>query len=121
MVAPGGTATLWADITPNSKIHVYAQGAKDFTPVTLVMTPRSGVTLGKPSYPASELSLTAGVAEPVPVYRTMFRIAQPITVGASSKTGDTITLAGAVNYQACDDKVCYPTASISLVWNVTVK
>ena len=120
-VSPGGTVTLWVDVTPKSNIHVYAPGAKEFTAVAIVMTPRSGIAMGKPVYPRSELAPTAGVSAPVPMYRRMFRVAQPITVGTSAKTGETITLAGAVNYQACDDKICYPPASIPALWSFTVK
>lgn len=120
-VAPGGRVTLWAEGMPKANIHVYASGAKDFTPVALVMTPRQGVTFSRPAYPPSELSPTAGIAEQVPVYRKAFRIAQPVTVGGSVKVGETITIGGAVNYQACDDRVCYPTASIPVLWTVLVK
>lgn len=121
VVAPGGTVTLWVDVTPKPNMHVYAPGAKDFTPVALVMTPKAGMTLAKPSYPAGELSVTAGVAEPVPVYNKAFRIAQRMTIAKTVKEGDTLTLAGAVNYQACDDRVCYPATSIPVLWTVRVK
>jgi hypothetical protein len=120
-IVPGGTVTLWADVTPNAGIHVYASGAKDFTPVTLKMTPRSGVTFAAPSYPASELSPTDGALTPVPVYRRTFRITQPVRVGKSMTSGETLTLAGAVTYQACDERLCYPTASLPVVWHVAVK
>src|SRR3954468_9607489 len=53
--APGATAgsvvTLWADVTPNPSIHIYAEGAKDFTPVSLALTPNPAVTPGKPKFP----------------------------------------------------------------------
>lgn len=120
-VAPGGRVTLWADVTPKARIHVYAAGAKDFTPVALVMTPRQGMTLARPIYPASQRLLTAGVIEPVPVYSAPFRIAQPVTIARTVKAGETLTLAGAVNYQACDDRVCYPPASIAVTWTLKVK
>src|SRR5436853_741750 len=50
--APGGAVTLWADVTPKRNIHVYAPGAKDFTPIALVPTPNPRVTFAKPQLPA---------------------------------------------------------------------
>jgi hypothetical protein len=120
-VAPGGTVTLSVDVTPRTGAHVYAFGAKDFTPVSLVMTPRAGVTMAKAKYPPSELQPTLGVAEPVPVYRKTFRVTQPVTIAASIERGETLTLGGALNYQACDDKVCYPAAAIPVLWRLTVR
>lgn len=120
-VAKGGIVTLWADVTPKPNIHVYATDREGLTPVTLVLTPRTGVTMGKVKYPAAEISLSAGATEAVPVYRKPFRLAEPITVIAPAKSGDVLTIAGVINYQACDDRLCYPTASMPITWAVTVK
>ncbi len=121
VVTRGGTVTLWVDVTPRSNIHVYAAGAAGFSAVRLVMTPRSGVRFGKPVYPPSELASTVGISRPVPMYRKAFRLAQAITVERSAKVGETITLGGAVNYQACDERLCYPPASMPVFWSVIVR
>jgi cytochrome c biogenesis DsbD-like protein len=120
-VAKGGLVTLWADVTPKPNIHVYASNADGFTPVKLVLTPRSGLMIGKVKYPEAELLPTPGVSHRVPVYRKAFRLAEPITIAATAKSGEDITIAGVVNYQACDDRVCYPTASLPISWTVRVK
>ena len=120
-VAPGGRVTLWADVKPKSGFHVYAPGAKDFMPVALVMTPRAGTTFGKPAYPTSILSTAAGAGKPVPVYSAPFRIAQLVTLARTARSGDTLTLSAAVNYQACDHRLCYPAASIPVTWTLTVQ
>jgi len=121
VVTKGGAVTLWADVTPKSNIHVYAADGQGFTPVTLVLTPHPGVTIGKVKYPIPELAHTVGVSDPVGVYTKPFRLAQPINVASSAKSGEAITIAGVVNYQARDDRVCYPTASLPISWIVTVK
>lgn len=121
VVARGRTVTLWADVTPKPNIHVYASDRQGFTPVTLVLTPRPDVKIGKVNYPIPELSSTLGVSDPVPVYRKPFRLAQPITVAATARPGDDLTIAGVVNYQACDDRLCYPVASLPVTWTVSVK
>jgi len=120
-VPKGGSATLWADVTPKPNIHVYASDNDGFASVKLVLTPRSGLTIGKVKYPQPELLPTPGVSNRVPVYRKLFRLAEPITVAATAKSGEEITIAGVLNYQACDDRVCYPTASLPISWTVKVK
>jgi DsbC/DsbD-like thiol-disulfide interchange protein len=121
IVSKGGTVTLWADVTPKPNIHVYASDLHGFTPVALVITPQPGVRIGTMKYPIPEMSRTVGVSDPVAIYRKPFRLAQSMTLAASAKSGDTVTIAGVVNYQACDDRVCYPTASIPVMWTVAVK
>ena len=36
------------------------------------------------------------------------------------KPGDVLTIAGVINYQACDDRVCYLPESVPLEWNLPV-
>ena len=119
--AAGGLITLWADVTPRANVHVYAAGAKEFTPVSIVPTPIDGVTFLKPTFPAPALQATLGSALPVPAYRTTFRITQPVRIGERTPRGTVLTLAAAINYQACDDRVCYPVLVAPVLWNVAVK
>jgi cytochrome c biogenesis DsbD-like protein len=120
-VAKGGVVTLWADVIPKPNIHVYATDREGLTPVTLVLAPKPGITIGKVKYPAAEMSVSAGATEVVPVYRKPFRLAQPITIAPSAKSGEVLTIAGVINYQACDERLCYPTTSTPVSWTVTVK
>ena len=120
-VAKGGAVTLWADVTPKPNIHVYATDREGLTPLKLVLNPQPNITIGKVKYPEPEMSVSAGATGAVPVYRKPFRLTEPITVAASVKPGDVITIAGVINYQACDDRVCYPSASLPVTWAVTVR
>src|SRR5262245_4497992 len=78
--APGSTLSRWLDVTPKAKIHVYGEGAKGFTSVALTLSPARGVNAAKPKYPPTELVLTPGIEERVPVYSRLFRITQPVTI-----------------------------------------
>lgn len=118
LVAPGSIVTLWADVTPKPSVHVYAKGASAFTPVALVATPQEGVTFLEPVYPPAVRDRTLGTSEPVPMYRTTFRIALPVRVASTLTPGRTITVAAAINYQACDDRLCYPETSIPAFWTI---
>jgi DsbC/DsbD-like thiol-disulfide interchange protein len=121
VVAKGGTVTLWADISPKRDIHVYASDKGGFTPVKLVPTPRPDVKAGAVRYPVPDMTTEVGATAPIPVYGKPFRLALPITIAASARAGETITIAAAVNYEACDDRVCYPATSIPVLWTVKVK
>ena len=44
-----------------------------------------------------------------------------MTLDKSVKAGSTVTVAGTVNYQACDDRVCYRPESAPVTWTVVVK
>jgi DsbC/DsbD-like thiol-disulfide interchange protein len=57
----------------------------------------------------------------VPAYKQPFRIALPVTIKSTSKKGDVVTIAGAVRYQACDDRLCYPVTAAPVSWTVSVK
>ena len=117
----GNTVTLWADVTPKPNIHVYAADWHGFTPVTLVITPHPALTIGKAKYPEPELSRTVGVDGPMAVYTKRFRVSQAVTVRSTAKRGQTLTIAGVVNYQACDDRVCYPATSLPVTWTLNVR
>lgn len=120
-VAPGGRLTLWAEVVPNPKMHVYAEGAQGFTAAALALTPNPGVTFGKTSYPKAALIEVPGETVKVPAYSGPFRIAVPVTIRPTAKSGDVLTLGGALNYQACDDALCYPVSVLPVLWRIEVK
>jgi hypothetical protein len=115
--AASGKVTLHVDVTPKPNIHVYAAGATEFTPVSLVLAPRVGVTAGRPAYPRAHPVPPLSV-DKAPAYRGAFRIAQPITVTAAA--GD-VVISGVLNYQACDELLCYPVASLPVSWTIKTR
>jgi hypothetical protein len=121
IAATGGKVTLLLDVTPNRDVHVYAPGAKDFIQTTLTLSPQGRLTIGKPGYPKAELVLDPVLNERIPEYTKTFRIAQPVTISPAVKSREDVTIVGVLNYQACDDKMCYPPSSASVTWTVKVK
>ena len=117
--AAGAKLSLFVDVTPKPGIHVYAPGSNDYIPITVKLTPQAEVKFGKVAYPKSETMTFAD--EKVPVFQKPFRLTQDITLDKSAKAGSTVTVAGTVNYQACDDRVCYPPESAPVSWTVVVK
>lgn len=117
--APGSKVSLFLDVTPNRGIHVYAPGTKDYLPIALTLTPPAGVTRGAVAYPKSETITFDN--EPVPVYQKPFRLTQDVTVPQDAAAGSTLAIAGVVDYQACDDVICFKPAKIPVTWTLTVK
>jgi DsbC/DsbD-like thiol-disulfide interchange protein len=117
----GAIVRLFVDVMPDPKVHVYAPGAKDYLPIALTLTPHAGVKVGKLAYPTSQDWYFEPLKEHVPVYQAPFRLEQAVTLGPSLKVGQKVTLTGVLNYQACDDVVCFNPVSVPVSWTVTVK
>jgi DsbC/DsbD-like thiol-disulfide interchange protein len=117
--APGSRVSLFADVTPNRGIHVYAPGAEDFLPIALKLEPSAGAAIGAVVYPKSETMEFDG--QKVPVFQKPFRLATEMTIAPAAKAGTTLTIRGTIRYQACDDRVCFIPASAPVSWTIAVK
>jgi len=115
----GARLSLFVDVTPKPGIHVYAPGSNDYIPITVKLNPDAPLKAGKVVYPKSELMTFAD--EKVPVFQKPFRLTQDATIDKSAKSGSTLTIPGTINFQACDDKVCYPPEKVTVSWTVAVK
>jgi thioredoxin:protein disulfide reductase len=115
---PGAKISLFLDIAPRPQIHVYAPGAKDYLPISVVIDRQPVVTVRAPVYPPSQTMTFEG--EKIPVYDKPFRIVQEATLARSLKPGGTVTVSGSVKYQACDDKVCFIPETVPVTWTVAV-
>ena len=118
---PGAKVSLFVDVVPDRGIHVYAAGAKGYQSITLTLTSSAGFTGGKVTYPKSETLFFEPLNETVPIYQKPFRLTEEITIAKSAKAGTKLTVAGTVDYQACDDRVCFIPASLPVSWTVDVK
>ncbi len=117
--AAGSKVMLFVDVTPRPGIHVYAPGNQDYIPITVKLTPNPDLKPGKLAYPKSETATIAD--EKVSVYQKPFRLTQDVTLAKSARSGTTVAVQGTVNYQACDDKVCFPPESAPVTWTISVK
>jgi len=117
--SPGGKLSLFVDVTPKPGIHVYAPGSDDYIPVSVKLEPAAEIKAGKLAYPKAEMMTFA--SEKVPVFQKPFRLTQEATLDKSAKAGATVSVAGTVKLQACDDKVCFPPENVPVKWNVAVK
>jgi hypothetical protein len=127
VAAPGTRFSLVLDITPGPRIHVYAPGAKGYKPIVVTIDPQPGVVVREAHYPESELYYFKPLDERVPVFQRPFRIVQdvmldPSRAGRTALSGKTsLTIRATLNYQACDDRICYMPQSVPLTWTIAVK
>ena len=126
-VAPGTQFSVVIDVRPARGVHVYAPGVTGYKPIALSVQPQPGVLVRAAQYPQSEDYYFKPLNEHVKVYLRPFRIVQDIVIDSSSqaeaalKTLTSLTINGVLNYQACDDKLCFTPQSVPLTWTVTLR
>jgi DsbC/DsbD-like thiol-disulfide interchange protein len=127
VVAPGTHFSLVLDITPAPNIHVYAPGVTGYKPIGLSIEPQAGLVLRESRYPLSEIYVFKPLNERVPVFQRPFRLVQDVMIDASREGQAaldgkaSLTITATLNYQACDDKVCFNPQSLPLNWTVGIK
>jgi hypothetical protein len=69
----------------------------------------------------------APLRETVKVYDKPFRISQDVTLAATADlrrraaAGEPLTITATLDYQACDDRVCYRPDSLTLTWTIPLQ
>jgi peroxiredoxin len=126
-IAPGNRFSIALDVTPHPGIHVYAPGAKNYRVIALNIATQTFVRLLPMKYPASQIYLFKPLNERVPVYQKPFTLVQEVTLEGtpqaqtSFRGKDSVTLSGTLEYQACDDKICYNPASTPISWTLSLR
>jgi hypothetical protein len=125
-VAPGDRASLVIEIEPGDGMHVYAPGAEGYKVIALTMAPQPFVRILPLQYPPSEIYFFAPLKERVRVYTKPFTLRQELVLddrpeGRAAFHGKpSLTVTGALAYQACDDKVCFNPVTVPLSWMLSV-
>ncbi|MGH9770478.1 MAG: protein-disulfide reductase DsbD domain-containing protein [Candidatus Acidiferrales bacterium] len=124
---PGSLITLTVEMRLPPDVHVYAPGTNGYKTIGLVIDPAPGVQLKPAVYPRSQILYMSAIKERVPVFEGAFRISQDVQVDTSadfSKSlgtdGKIVTIAGKVEYQACDSKICFLPTSVPVQWQLQV-
>jgi hypothetical protein len=124
---PGTRVTLSAEVRLPAKVHVYAPGAQGYKPIRLVMNSMPEMEFKPAVYPQPKILFLPVIKERVPVFDGTFRISEDVKVSSSAefwgslgKDGKTFTLTGNLEYQACDDTMCYVPTSVPVKWQLQV-
>jgi hypothetical protein len=126
-VAPGKRLSVVIVVTPRPGMHVYAPGKHDYRVVRLVMDPQPWFRAQETHHPRPEIYHFKPLNERVEVYSKPFRLVQDVTILATPEIQKllagmpTVTISGALEYQACDDKVCYNPARVPFSFPVATK
>jgi hypothetical protein len=126
-VAPGAHFSIVLDLTPARRVHVYAPGVTGYRPIALTIVPQPGVIIRTPRFPKPSDFFFKPLNEHVRVFDRPFRIIQDIMIDASReseallKDRNRLTIEATLEYQACDDKICFAPQSIPLSWTVDLK
>jgi hypothetical protein len=125
-VFAGSRITLAIDVELPRGMHVYAPGVEGYKPIAWTLAPTKGVLLLDPAYPPSRMLRLKAIGETVPVYENRVRATRDLVIGMANELGpaamkDGVVVEGALQYQACDAKVCYPPESVPLRWRFAVQ
>jgi hypothetical protein len=124
---PGGRITLMAEVQLPPDVHVYSPKVHGYKSIALVLNPTPGMEFTPATYPREKILYLPAINERVPVFEGKFRITQDLKVSSVADfssslgtDGKTFTIAGKLEYQACDSKICYLPASVPVHWQVQV-
>jgi hypothetical protein len=126
VVSAGETVSVTFDITPKRSMHVYAPGKHDYQVIAVKLDPQPWMKVAPTSYPPSEIYHFKELDEKVETYGKPFQLVQDVTIlnSAAAKkalAASPIKLSGTLQYQACDDKVCYAPTKVPVSFDLTVK
>jgi hypothetical protein len=127
VAAPGTHFSIVLDIKPESRVHVYAPGVSGYKAIALAIQPQPALIVRDAHFPKAEDYFFKPLNEHVAVFQKPFRIIQDVEIdpsreaAASLKDLKTMTISGTLNYQACDDKVCFNPQSVPLSWTINLR
>ena len=125
---PGAAVSLFVDVTPKPKMHVYAPEERgEYIRIELLLDRTPGVRARKALYPKASNYFFAPLNETFKVYAKPFRIRQDVVLANSAAirrraaAGEPLAVTGILRYQACDDEVCYRPQEIKVSWTLALK
>ena len=126
VVAPGNRLSLVVDVTPKPDMHVYAPGDHAYRVIRLRTTAPDFLRSHDVTYPPSGMYRFEPLDETVPVYEESFRLVQDVTIPMrpdiaelASEPGATVRVEAVLEYQACDQEVCYLPQAVPLSWDLS--
>ena len=119
-VTVGTRFSLALEVEPGENMHLYAPGADDmgYRVIGFNLAPNPLARYEPVQYPEAEIYHFEPLDEHVPVYQERFMLLQEIVMNADAEAEtimaelDALTLSGTLDYQACDDEICFLPQSI---------
>ena len=128
-VTVGTRFSVAVEVEPNPAIHVYAPGADTmgYWVIALNLNPVPHVRFDPVEFPASEIYHFEPLDERVPVYQQPFTLLQEAVVSGTPKAEealaelDALTISGTLDYQACNDELCFDRVSVPLSFTLDLE
>ena len=128
-VTVGTRFSLALEVEPRENMHVYAPGAeeKGYRVIGFNLAPNPLARVEPVAYPESEIYYFEPLDEHVPVYQDKFTLLQEIVMDASRDAEtvmgelDALTLTGTLEYQACDDAICFLPQSVPVSFTLNLE
>ena len=128
-VTVGTRFSLALEVDPGPNMHLYAPGAEEMgyrvIGFNLAATPLA--RFEPVQYPESEIYHFEPLDELVPVYQDKFTLLQEVVMDASEQAEeimaelDALTLSGTLEYQACDDAICFLPVSVPVSFTLDLE
>ena len=126
-VFAGSRITLSLELELPKGVHAYAPGVEGgYKPIAWTIADSKGLLALPVAYPPGRTAHLKAIGETVPVYENRVRITRDLVVGMANEIGpaamkDGLIVEGALQYQACDAKVCYTPESVPVKWTFAVQ
>ena len=126
-ISPGQRVSLAFEVTPKKRMHVYAPGKHDYQVIAVKLDPQPWFRVQPTTYPPSEIYHFEVLDEKVETYGKPFKLVQDVTILSTPEAqkllaaSPSITLSGRLEYQACDDRVCYAPTRVPVSFTLAVK
>jgi peroxiredoxin len=127
LLAAGNKVTLSLAISPKRNMHVYAPGAKGYRVIAATIEPHPHVRVSPVRYPPSEIYFFKPLDERVSVYQKPFSLMREIVLEGTPEAQaalsgmESLNVRGTLEYQACDDTVCFNPESVPLSWRFAMR
>jgi hypothetical protein len=127
VVSPGAEFSLVFEIIPRRGIHVYAPGDDKYKAVRVALQANPRLVVRPVDYPPSETYVFAPLKERVQVFQQPFKLVQRVALSTAPRHRaalakmDAMTIRGTLDYQACDDRVCFLPESVPLSYTVRLR
>jgi hypothetical protein len=125
VVKPGAPMSIVIDIVPKKGMHVYAPGTQ-YRAVSMRLHTDAPLRVHGAVYPKPTRYLFKPLKEEVLVYDAPFRLKVNVVAGESDalrtqrRGRPDLTIKGTLDYQACDDRLCYLPTSVPFEWTLKV-
>jgi hypothetical protein len=107
---------LIAEVQMPKGMHVYAPGIDPpYRPIQLKLQPANGVRFSAVKYPPSRKIRLEAIDETVPVFTDSVLLETTASVGSLPSP---LEVKASLDYQVCDDRICYRPEHIPLSWRI---